>query len=388
MQRYLVLLICLLLNCFTVEAASLYGKVIEVSSGDVITIFNMNRPVRIKLLGVDAPELDQAFGDVAKKHLSDLVFDKPVLVYYEGIAADKSLVGRVLLNDADIGAQMIRDGAAWFDANNSGRLAATDRDVYEQSELAARNERRGLWQQPNPTAPWEFVKAVAAYKNPAASNLNSSVPRPIKRVDSPESGLTNLTLMATPANVAPSRRMTRSEIEEAWESLTASNKNLRELHPSGQNFSVLVPDEGRQITQPLAFGDEPVDVNMYVSRDGAGLYAVFWLTGPTYGETDTAAIEGMVLSFIKASHKEYQQGDRGSFFCGKKREKDISISGYTGREYDMSSCSLPTRARAFTKVVDDRRQMYVGMVFYGDEDENVGKFIRSFAVGSQKSGKR
>ena len=63
-------------------AASLYGKVIEVNSGDVITIFNLNRPVRVKLLGVDAPELDQAFGDVARKHLSDLVFDKAVLVDY------------------------------------------------------------------------------------------------------------------------------------------------------------------------------------------------------------------------------------------------------------------------------------------------------------------
>lgn len=374
--------------CVVVEAASLYGKVIEVNSGDVITIFNLNRPVRIKLLGVDAPELDQAFGDVAKKHLSDLVFDKPVLVHYEGIAADKSLIGRVLVNDADIGAQMIRDGAAWFDARNSDRLQATDREVYQQSELAARNERRGLWQQPNPTAPWEFVKAEAAHKNPVAASLNSSVPGSRTRDVSKESELTNLTLMATKANVAPPRQMTRSEIEEAWGSLTGTNKNLRELHPAGQNFSVLVPDGGRQITQPLAFGDEPIDVNMYMSRDGASLYAVFWLTGPTYGETDTAAIEGMVLSFIKASHKEYQEGDKGSFFCGKKREKDISTSGYTGREYDMSSCSLPTRARAFTKVVDDRRQMFVGIVFYGDEDENVGKFIRSFSVGSQKTGKR
>ena len=68
------------------QAASLYGKVIEVNSGDVITIFNLNRPVRVKLLGVDAPEMDQAFGDVAKKHLSDLVFDKAVLVHYSGIS--------------------------------------------------------------------------------------------------------------------------------------------------------------------------------------------------------------------------------------------------------------------------------------------------------------
>ena len=39
-----------------VKAASLFGKVIEVNSGDVITISNLNRPVRVRLLGVDAPE--------------------------------------------------------------------------------------------------------------------------------------------------------------------------------------------------------------------------------------------------------------------------------------------------------------------------------------------
>ena len=55
----------------TAKAASLYGKVIEVNSGDVITIFNLNRPVRVRLQGIDAPETGQAFADVAKKHLSD-----------------------------------------------------------------------------------------------------------------------------------------------------------------------------------------------------------------------------------------------------------------------------------------------------------------------------
>ena len=86
--------VCLLLAR---RGASLFGKVIEVNSGDVITIFNLNRPVRVRLLGVDAPEMDQAFGDVAKKHLADLVYDKSVLVEYAGIAADSSLNGRVLL---------------------------------------------------------------------------------------------------------------------------------------------------------------------------------------------------------------------------------------------------------------------------------------------------
>ena len=115
--------------CTEIRAASLVGKVIEVSSGDVITIFNLNRPVRIKLLGVDAPEMDQPFGDVAKKHLADLVYDKSVLVEFSGIAADHNVAGRVLLNHADIGAQMIRDGAACVDPNSLNRLSLAEREV-------------------------------------------------------------------------------------------------------------------------------------------------------------------------------------------------------------------------------------------------------------------
>ena len=38
--------LCILLFA-AVDAASLFGKVIEVNSGDVITIFNLNRPVRV-----------------------------------------------------------------------------------------------------------------------------------------------------------------------------------------------------------------------------------------------------------------------------------------------------------------------------------------------------
>src|ERR1044071_2985986 len=195
--------VCLVLFCIfavaTANASSLYGKVIEVNSGDVITIFNLNRPVRVKLLGVAAPELNQAFGDVARKHLSDLVFDKAVVVDYSGIAADQSLTGRVLLNDADIGAQMIRDGAAWFDPNNMDRLSATDREVYQQSEEAARSEKRGLWQQANPTAPWEFVKAATLKQNPVVSqNTIEPAPTKLKR-NTAGSGLTNFSLMT--ANV-------------------------------------------------------------------------------------------------------------------------------------------------------------------------------------------
>src|SRR5690348_4296216 len=145
-------------------------------------------------MGIDAPEMNQAFGDVAKQHLADLVFEKSVVVEYAGIAADGSLTGRVLLNDADIGAQMIRDGAAWFDPSNGNRLSANDREVYEQSQQAARNEKRGLWQQENPVAPWEFVKAERMRNRPAPRLRDVIADTQAKR-SGPASELSNLTLM-------------------------------------------------------------------------------------------------------------------------------------------------------------------------------------------------
>ena len=77
-----------------------------------------------------------------------------------------------MLDNTDIGAQMIRDGAAWFDASNQGRLSGADREIYQQSEQAARSERRGLWQAEAPVAPWEFVRAQdAAARSRSQSEL-------------------------------------------------------------------------------------------------------------------------------------------------------------------------------------------------------------------------
>src|ERR1043165_2073507 len=193
-RNFVVAFLLLTFVSVNAAAATLFGRVIEVNDGDVITVFNLNRPVRIKLLAVDAPEKDQPFGEVARKHLSELVYDKSVSVEYSGIASDGSLVGRVTLNSVDVGAQMIRDGAAWFDARNQDRLSAADREVYQQSELAARNEKRGLWQAENPIAPWEFVKAKTQGREVAVNAPSSEAKAAPKRTDSE---LTNLTLITS-----------------------------------------------------------------------------------------------------------------------------------------------------------------------------------------------
>jgi endonuclease YncB( thermonuclease family) len=379
MSKYLLAAAIVVFCLSTADAASLFGRVIDVNSGDVITISNLNRPVRVKLLGVDAPELDQAFGDVARKHLSDLIFDKGVLVEYAGIASDSSLTGRVLLNNVDIGAQMIRDGAAWFEPNGGSRLSESDRDVYQQSEQAARSEKRGLWQAENPTAPWEFVKAEALRKNPVA-RINGASPAAKRRGDGPVPEFTNLSLIAPaanrPAQVEPTIK------DDFASAMSAGPKSWERFHPAGENFSVVVPSGGRLKTVQEPAGDEMVDVHSYLVRDGWASYALTWGTGPSLGETDKSALDIALQGVLKGLDSGYAKaGAPQAFSCGDIPEKSIMLNGYAGKEFDLSSCTLPGRVRAFTRGAGNQRSFYLAAVFYLQEDENVTRFLNSFTVG-------
>jgi endonuclease YncB( thermonuclease family) len=379
MTRY-ILAVATIIFCFaSADASSLFGRVIEVNSGDVITIFNLNRPVRVKLMGVDAPEMNQAFGDVARKHLSDLVFEKSVLVEYAGIAADSSLTGRVLLNDADIGAQMIRDGAAWFDPVHGNRLSPTNREVYEQSEVAARNEKRGLWQQENPVAPWEFVKAEAMRRN-SSSSSTESVTEPKPRRSGPAPELNNLTLMAGRTNAAPPQ--SASSDETAWVR-SGARKKWGHLQPPGENFSVAIPEDGEYLTRPAPVGGQMVDVKGYRVRDGWAVYSVAWFKAPTLGESDDLVFKPLLKQFMETAAESYKiDNRRDDFNCRPPAGTKISQNGYTGVEFDLSSCKVPWRVRMYTKVVDDERQMYIAATAYAEEDAaNALRFLRSFTVG-------
>lgn len=366
-----------------VKAASLFGKVIEVNSGDMITISNLNRPVRVRLLGIDAPEMDQAFGDVAKKHLADLVYDKSVLVEYAGIAGDHSLNGRVLLEGADIGAQMIRDGAAWVDPGNEQRLSATDREVYQRSEDAARSERRGLWQEEYPIAPWEFAKAATLRRNPVVTSNPVAPARAIERGKS-TSELTNLTLFAS--RLGASARSAAGSFNAAdlpgfLEPVDGGNWNV--LRPARENFSALVPETGETKTVKVPSSDGLTDVHLYRGRDGRSAFVLSWLVATSFGESDAEAMKQSMAGFIIAwanSFKKLDAGPQPLLTCDLENEKDISMLGFSGLEFDLSSCMVPAKARVFTRVINGERQMYIGTVFYVEPNENVDRFINSFTI--------
>lgn len=366
------------------RAATLTGKVIEVNDGDEITIFNMNRPVRIRLVGIDAPEKDQAFGEVAKQHLTDLVFDKFVFVEYTGIGERTDLIGRVLLNGADINAQMIRDGAAWY-APQLSHLTDAETEIYSKSEEAARSEKRGLWQVDGAVAPWEFVKAREGAKQVAKKSASET--DEVKR-QRPTPELNNLNLRGrnTTAAARPQSSFADGLSDTSWATESPAKNPWHRLQPEGENFSVLVPEGGKQVANELPLGNQTLSLHAYAARDGYAAYNVVWATGPSLGETDVAAVDSFVSGFLHTMRPASEGPGVGNSSCEAAGIKTVSSAGYFGREFELSGCLMPGLARIYTKVFGEERRMYFLITLYKESDDNVSKFIKSFTL-KQKAAK-
>lgn len=368
---HLVILLAtvIIFGALPVNAATLFGKVIEVPDGDVITIMNMNRPARIRLMGVDAPEKNQPFGDVARQHLSDLVLGQNVVVEYSGIGRDGTIVGRVLFRDADMNAQMIRDGAAWFDAGSTGELKQETRDIYSQSEQAARGEKRGLWETDGAIAPWEFVKNEQAKRqqNFASAVQSLANPKPARA----QTELTSESLIATGSGGVAASDM-------KWNNSSESGRWER-FQPNGESFSAMIPTGGKLSREPIPFGDTYIDMNYYVVKDGASIYTLMWATGPSTHETDMAVIKSALTGFLRGVGAGFESLG-GKFSCEPGAGSDVSAGGFTGRSFNLTSCTAPGVARVFTKDGSGKRQLYLGSVFYAQKDENVDRFTQSFMI--------
>ena len=132
------------------------GKVIAVKDGDTIVILFDGKPLAIRLAHIDCPEIKkkQPYGTAAKKFTADFCFGKIVRVENDGkFDRNKRMIAVVYNeNGINLNRQLVKAGLAWHFKKYSSDL------VYAQLEIAARNNRTGLWAENNPTPPWEWRK--------------------------------------------------------------------------------------------------------------------------------------------------------------------------------------------------------------------------------------
>ncbi len=152
--KFLVLIISGILLIGAQVSDTLYGKIIGVHDGDSITLLlDGNVQLKVRLEGIDCPESKQAFGTKAKQFTSDLAFGHQITLHQTGKDRYSRTLGFIILPDSrNLNEELLKAGLAWHfkKYNKDPHLA--------DLESMARNERRGLWKEPNPIPPWEFRK--------------------------------------------------------------------------------------------------------------------------------------------------------------------------------------------------------------------------------------
>ncbi|GAC1323743.1 MAG: thermonuclease family protein [Collimonas sp.] len=116
--------------------------------GDSMTLQIGQRRLKLRLAGIDAPEIKQAFGVQARQSLHQLCFGKDVQYEAEAIDRFNRTVATVRCNGIDASRTQLERGMAWAFRQKDRNLKALER--------AARNKRVGLWSDPHPVAPWRF----------------------------------------------------------------------------------------------------------------------------------------------------------------------------------------------------------------------------------------
>ena len=149
--------IFLLFSSLLSFAEELIGKVIKVSDGDTITVLDSNNQKhKIRLKGIDAPESQQAFGDISTQSLSELVYDKEVLVTWDKKDKYYRILGKVIVDGNDANYEQLTKGLAWYYKQYEKDLSDEDKKRYSEAEEWARNYTEGLWADSNSIPPWEF----------------------------------------------------------------------------------------------------------------------------------------------------------------------------------------------------------------------------------------
>ena len=142
---------------------TLIGIVTQVADGDTIWVTPKGgSKTKVQLIRIDAPELDQPYGEAAKKYLSDLILNKKVEVQYTTKDRTGCVGGVVFLQHekgmVDVNLTLILNGLAWHNDE------ADKTEAYANGHTRAKAAKIGLWKDADPVYPGHWAKGVRGNK--------------------------------------------------------------------------------------------------------------------------------------------------------------------------------------------------------------------------------
>jgi endonuclease YncB( thermonuclease family) len=146
--------------------ADFTAKVQRVVDGDTIHVKDeAGKKFKVRLTGIDAPEQNQPHGLASTYHLRGLLLNKIVLLKSKpkkgkpySVDRYKRVLAKIVLNGRDINLSQVLSGYAWHFKRYQNQQSRSDRDLYSQAELHAKENNLGLWREKKPIAPWKWRK--------------------------------------------------------------------------------------------------------------------------------------------------------------------------------------------------------------------------------------
>ena len=130
--------------------------VVSVYDGDTITV-RTDETIKIRLYGIDSPELKQPFGQASKQAMSGLVFGKKVTIKPEKKDRYGRTIAWVEADGRDVSVQMVETGMAhWYQ-----QYAKHDTEL-QSAQTKAKSANLGVWSVPDTIVPWEYRKQKKA----------------------------------------------------------------------------------------------------------------------------------------------------------------------------------------------------------------------------------
>ncbi len=128
------------------------AKVTYVTDGDTLWVrpAGGGKSIKVRIDGIDAPEICQAGGDAARMALASRVVGRTVVVSTRRQDDYGRQVATIELDGEDIAAWMVSQGHAW------SYQVRRDGSRYRALQIQARAERRGLFAQPGALHPRVF----------------------------------------------------------------------------------------------------------------------------------------------------------------------------------------------------------------------------------------
>lgn len=134
---------------------TLVGRAVRVPDGDTIHVKTDGRVEKVRIAGVDAPELGQPCSRVARTALVELVSGRDLALRCDKRNVYGRLICVVRVEGADVGLRLVSIGLAWHFKRYEHEQSAEDRLAYSMAEEDARRQGSGLFRQSHPMPPWD-----------------------------------------------------------------------------------------------------------------------------------------------------------------------------------------------------------------------------------------